>query len=187
MQPCLTAILASAVLPEFAPARPAALTSCGVRGKMSRPTRAHDCHHRCSSRQAHVGGALHLKQPDRYWCGTPTHFSRNRRRSVTVPGAITRHGCESVITEEHRCNRPRTPCFDTLVVRVCMQLGAAAVSLGNEFAHQSTRFCVPPQPRPNPSFEARPNGKPPGPAAGLAYHPAAGPGVLPSVPPQLER
>ena len=41
--------------------------------------------------------------------------------------------------------------------------------------------------RPNPSFEARPNGKPPGPAPGEAYYPSAGPGVLPSVPPQLER
>ena len=40
---------------------------------------------------------------------------------------------------------------------------------------------------PNPSFEARPNGKPPGPPAGFVYHPAAGPVVLPSVPPQLER
>ena len=41
--------------------------------------------------------------------------------------------------------------------------------------------------RPNPSFEARPNGKPPGPAPGEVYHPSAGPGILPSVPPQLER
>jgi hypothetical protein len=40
---------------------------------------------------------------------------------------------------------------------------------------------------PNPSFEARPNGKPPGPAPGEAYHPSAGPGALPLVPPQLER
>ena len=40
---------------------------------------------------------------------------------------------------------------------------------------------------PNPSFEARPNGKLPGPAPGEVYHPSAGPGVLPLVPPQLER
>src|SRR5882672_10943779 len=39
---------------------------------------------------------------------------------------------------------------------------------------------------PNPSFEARPNGKPPGPAPGEVYRPSAGPGALPSVPPQLE-
>ena len=41
--------------------------------------------------------------------------------------------------------------------------------------------------RPNPSFEARPNGKPPGPPAAFVYHAAVGPGVLPSVPPQLKR
>ena len=40
---------------------------------------------------------------------------------------------------------------------------------------------------PNPSFEARPNGKPPGPAPGEVYHPSAGPGALPLFPPQLER
>jgi len=43
------------------------------------------------------------------------------------------------------------------------------------------------QPRPNPSLEARPNGKPPGPPPGFVYHPSGGPGALPSVPPQLER
>ena len=40
---------------------------------------------------------------------------------------------------------------------------------------------------PNPSFEARPNGKPPGPPAAVVYPTSVGPGVLPSVPPQLER
>jgi len=41
---------------------------------------------------------------------------------------------------------------------------------------------------PNPSFEARPNGKPPGPGRWYAVHfHRPGPGVLPSVPPQLER
>jgi len=40
---------------------------------------------------------------------------------------------------------------------------------------------------PNPSVEARPNGKPPGPAPGEVHHPSAGPGVSPSVPPHLER
>ena len=38
---------------------------------------------------------------------------------------------------------------------------------------------------PNPSLEARPNGKAPGPAPGEVYHPSAGPGTLPSAPPQL--
>jgi hypothetical protein len=40
---------------------------------------------------------------------------------------------------------------------------------------------------PNPSVEARPNGKPPGPLPGCAYHPSSGPGALPSAPPHLER
>ena len=40
---------------------------------------------------------------------------------------------------------------------------------------------------PNPSVEARPNGKPPGPLPGEVYHPSSGPGALPSVPPHLER
>ena len=41
---------------------------------------------------------------------------------------------------------------------------------------------------PNPSFEARPNGKPPDPGRwyGVHFH-RPGPGVLPSVTPQLER
>ena len=40
---------------------------------------------------------------------------------------------------------------------------------------------------PNPSLEARPNIKTPGPRSGLAHFPPHGPGVLLSVPPQLER
>ena len=42
--------------------------------------------------------------------------------------------------------------------------------------------------RPNLSFEARPNGKPPGPGRWHTVHShRPGPGVLPSVPPQLKR
>jgi len=41
--------------------------------------------------------------------------------------------------------------------------------------------------RPNPSVEARPNGKPPGPALVCAYHPCAVSGAFPLVPPRLER
>ena len=41
--------------------------------------------------------------------------------------------------------------------------------------------------RPNPSLEARPNSKTPGPRGGRAHFPPRGPGVLLSVPPQLER
>ena len=47
-----------------------------------------------------------------------------------------------------------------------------------------------PQPAvlPNPSLEARPNGRPPGPGRRYAVHfRQPGPGVLPLVPPQLER
>ena len=40
---------------------------------------------------------------------------------------------------------------------------------------------------PNPSLEARPNIKTPGPRSGLAQFPPRGPGALLSVPPQLER
>ena len=40
---------------------------------------------------------------------------------------------------------------------------------------------------PNPSLEARPNIKTPGPRSGLAHFPPRRPGVLLSVPPQLER
>ena len=40
---------------------------------------------------------------------------------------------------------------------------------------------------PNPSLEARPNIKTPGPRSGLAHFPLRGPAVLLSVPPQLER
>ena len=40
---------------------------------------------------------------------------------------------------------------------------------------------------PNPSLEARPNIKTPGPRSGLAHFPPHGPGVLLLVPPQLER
>jgi len=41
--------------------------------------------------------------------------------------------------------------------------------------------------RPNPSFEARPNGVAPGPRSRKAYHRPRGPGATPLVPPQLER
>jgi len=45
-----------------------------------------------------------------------------------------------------------------------------------------------PTPWPNPSVEARPNGKPPGPGHRYAVHYLwPGPGVLPSAPPHLER
>ena len=40
---------------------------------------------------------------------------------------------------------------------------------------------------PNPSLEARPNIKLPGPRSGLAHSPPRGPGILLLVPPQLER
>ena len=40
---------------------------------------------------------------------------------------------------------------------------------------------------PNPSLEARPNIKMPGPRSGLAHFPPRGPGILLLVPPQLER
>ena len=40
---------------------------------------------------------------------------------------------------------------------------------------------------PNPSLEARPNIKTPGPRSGAGYYPPRGPGVLLLVPPQLER
>ena len=41
--------------------------------------------------------------------------------------------------------------------------------------------------RPNPSLEARPNIKTPGPRSGLAHFPPCGPVILLPVPPQLER
>ena len=40
---------------------------------------------------------------------------------------------------------------------------------------------------PNPSVEARPNGKASCPPPGCAYHPSGGQGTLPSAPPHLER
>ena len=44
-----------------------------------------------------------------------------------------------------------------------------------------------PQPRSNPSVEARPNGVAPGPRGAQAYHAPRGPGAMPSAPPHLER
>ena len=49
-------------------------------------------------------------------------------------------------------------------------------------SHCATRTAPP-----NPSFEARPNGKPPGPPGAVVYPTPVGPGALPSVTPQLER
>ena len=48
-------------------------------------------------------------------------------------------------------------------------------------------FPLPHTVLPNPSLEARPNIKTPGPRSGLAHFPPRGPGVLLLVPPQLER
>jgi len=42
-------------------------------------------------------------------------------------------------------------------------------------------------PRPNPSVEARPNGKPACPPPACAYHPSGGQAASPSTPPHLER
>ena len=48
-------------------------------------------------------------------------------------------------------------------------------------------FPLPHTVLPNPSLEARPNIKTPGPRSGLAHSPPHGPGVLLLVPPQLKR
>ena len=66
--------------------------------------------------------------------------------------------------------------------RSCTRLsatGSVHKALGTAAVHQV---------RPNPSLEARPNGRPPGPGRRYAVHfRQPGPGVLPLVPPQLER
>ena len=76
-----------------------------------------------------------------------------------------------------------------------MTVTTQAARTGSRFGSRvtvafSTRKEVSP-PRavlPNPSLEARPNGRPPGPAWRYAVHfRQSGPGVLPLVPPQLER
>jgi hypothetical protein len=53
----------------------------------------------------------------------------------------------------------------------------------------AVRLCVRTggQMRPNPSFEARPNGRRPGPRCALVHDAPRGPGLPPSVPPQLQR
>ena len=75
--------------------------------------------------------------------------------------------------------------------RHCLQLGAGSTcggSRGVTRPWQAKHQRSPGAAQPNPSFEARPNGKPPGPAWRYAVHfRQSGPGVLPSVPPQLER
>ena len=61
--------------------------------------------------------------------------------------------------------------------------GAVPVACGAKGNARRLRAVLP-----NPSFEARPNGKPPGPGRWYAVHfHRPGPGVLPLVPPQLER
>ena len=52
---------------------------------------------------------------------------------------------------------------------------------------QARQQCTPGAVLPNPSLEARPNIKTPGPRSGAGYYPHRGPGVLLLVPPQLER
>ena len=187
-QPRLAITYASVAFTKFAAARPAALTSRGVRGKSSRPANAHDCDRRCSSRQPLVCEAPNTKELNHSCRGTPARLNRSRWRSVVALGAVMTRGCESLATEEYRCNEPRPP-----------RPGAphdpspgtglrSRVSSGNEFAHQSSQSCISPPPRPNPSFEARPNGKPPAPGRWYAVHfHRPGAGALPSVPPQLER
>jgi len=56
-----------------------------------------------------------------------------------------------------------------------------------ESAKSSQVQAVARRARPNPSFEARPNGVAPGPRSRKAYHRPRGPGATPLVPPQLER
>ena len=71
--------------------------------------------------------------------------------------------------------------FGASPVRVACLRRSAVLRLGAPTA--SAPFTMPP----NPSVEARPNGGPPGPPPGCAYHPSGGPGVPPSAPPHLER
>ena len=61
--------------------------------------------------------------------------------------------------------------------------GRQEVSGSWQVQHQRSYGAV----LPNPSLEARPNIKTPGPRSGLAHFPPRGPGVLLLVPPQLER
>ena len=69
VQPCLASTFASAVTPELDLARPAALTSFGVRGDLPRCSKAHDCYRHCHSTQPRDGGVPHLKEHNRFWSG----------------------------------------------------------------------------------------------------------------------
>jgi len=83
-----------------------------------------------------------------------------RRRLEDVP-----RNCRRRVGEGNRCRPTKEP----------------RVFCGLTSGHINTAL-------PNPSFEARPNGKPPSPGHGYGVHyPWPGLGVLPSVPPQLER
>ena len=60
--------------------------------------------------------------------------------------------------------------------------GASAIQpTVNTFALPQPSLCQP-SAVPNHSFKRSANGRPPGPRAGVVYHPARGPGVLPSSP-----
>src|SRR5882724_223390 len=62
---------------------------------------------------------------------------------------------------------------------------AAAVARRSQERNTPTLWAQRGTPWPNPSVEARPNGRTPGPPPGRAYHPSGGPGALPSAPPHL--
>ncbi len=85
------------------------------------------------------------------------------------------------VRESASASRPRLATFFSAERDAVVLAGQSDLALAGS-AIRNTRT-----PMPNPSVEARPNGKPPGPVCGALYSPQPGPGALPSVPPHLER
>ena len=147
-----------------------ALTSFGVRGVRRLRATANQPERFAPKPSAHQLGPLRV-HGQAHGAAAQCTFGRYARRARVLHSLHVRDGRHS---QELWLSTQCQSCSLGTVV----QAAGKAQTPGRLQRHQ---------PRPNPSLEARPNGKPPGPAPGCAYHPSAGPGVLPSVPPQLER
>ena len=106
------------------------------------------------------------------------HQSQRRRQSDRRPAATGAIAASATRVREGKMTTT------SQVARTVSRFGSKVkVAFGTCKEGSSPRAVLP-----NPSLEARPNGRPPGPAWRYAVHfRQSGPGVLPLIPPQLER
>ena len=112
-------------------------------------------------------------------CAARVHGPPVRPRGFGSSRALVRSGTA--------LDKPTTSHISAASVARRPMKSSSASSRGSQLPKRPSR-CGVAIPTPNPSVEARPNGKPPGPVHRYGVHFLwPGPGVLPSAPPHLQR